>query len=198
MDQRSMARRAALGVLAGGTVAAGLWLRKPARTATLTPNTGPDLETPPLHDISAMQVLATPRALPPLTWQDASGRGHSMTELLGHGVVLNLWATWCAPCVAELPSLAAFARAAAADGIAVLALSSDRGGAPAVARYFAAHGVAGLPVLLDPMSAAAQALGARGIPTTLVIDRAGRERARLEGGTDWSTPSALAAVRKLA
>lgn len=193
-----MARRAALGTLAAGTVAAGLWLRKPAEPATLTPNTGPEPEMPPLRDISAMQTLATPRALPPFTWRDADGRSHAIAELAGRGVVLNFWATWCAPCVAELPSLAAFARAAAADGVAVLALSLDRGGAATVARYFAAHGIGGLAVLLDPMGAAADALGTRGVPTTLVIDREGRERARLEGGTDWNTPAALAAVRRLA
>ena len=198
MDQGRMTRRVALGALAAGTVAAGLWLRKPARPATLTPNTGPEPEAPPLRDIGAMQALPAPRALPPFTWRDAAGGTHALAELAGHGVVLNLWATWCAPCVAELPSLATFARAAAADGIVVLPLSIDRGGAATVARYFAAHGIGGLPVLLDPMGAAADLLGTRGVPTTLVIDRAGRERARLEGGTDWSTPAALAAVRKLA
>ncbi len=193
-----MARRAALGTIVAGTVATGLWLRKPAQPATLTPNTGPQPETPPLRDIAAMQTLATPHTLPPFTWQDAAGGAHTLAELAGRGVVLNFWATWCAPCVAELPSLAKFAQAAAADGIAVLALSVDRGGAATVTRYFAAHGIGGLAVLLDPMSVAAQALGMRGVPTTLVVDREGRERARLEGATDWSTATALAAVRKLA
>ena len=197
MDQRRMARRAALGTLAAGTVAVSLLLRKPAQPATLTPNTGPDPEVPPLRDISALQAFTLPRAVPAITWHDADGQPHTLAELAGRGVVLNLWATWCAPCVAELPSLAAFARKAAPDGIAVLALSVDRGGAAAVARYFAVHDIQGLAVLTDPMSAAAQLLGTRGVPTTLVIDRQGRERARLEGGTDWSTPQALAAVRKL-
>jgi len=197
MDQRRMARRAALGILAAGTVAGGLMLRKPAQPATLTPNTGPDPEVPPLQDISALRTFTLPRAMPAITWHDADGRPHTLAELAGRGVVLNLWATWCAPCVAELPSLAAFARQAAADNIAVLALSVERGGAPTVARYFSIHGIEGLAVLTDPMSAAAQTLGTRGVPTTLVIDRQGRERGRLEGGADWSTPQALAAVRKL-
>jgi hypothetical protein len=79
----------------------------------------------------------------------------------------------------------------------VLPLSSDRGGAPIVEKYFRSHGLTGLDVLLDPQGAAARALGARGVPTTVVIDRQGRERARLEGAADWTAADMLAALRKL-
>jgi len=121
-----------------------------------------------------------------------------MGKLKGKVVVLNLWATWCVPCVAELPSLVALAGKLAAAGIVVLPLSDDRGGAPVVQRFYQTHSIAGLGVWLDPKGMAAEALGARGLPTTIIIDRQGRERARLEGGADWASAEAVAAVIRLA
>jgi thiol-disulfide isomerase/thioredoxin len=112
-------------------------------------------------------------------------------------MVVNLWATWCAPCVAELPALSALSHALAPQDIAVLPLSSDNGGAKAVLAFFEAHKISGLPVLLDPRGAAAEAWDASGIPTTVIIDRKGMERARLEGAADWSAPAAAELVRRL-
>jgi hypothetical protein len=94
-------------------------------------------------------------------------------------------------------ALAVLSRALAPADIAVLPLSSDRSGAPAVTRFFATHEIAALPVLLDPHGAAATAFGARGIPTTILIDRNLKERGRLEGAADWDTPGAAAAVKAL-
>ena len=72
-------------------------------------------------------------------------------------MVINLWATWCVPCVEEMPSLAALSKTLAPDDIAVLPLSSDRGGARVVEAFYQEHGITGLPVLLDPKGAAARA-----------------------------------------
>ena len=128
---------------------------------------------------------------------DASGTPRSLADYAGKGIVLNMWATWCMPCVAEMPALAAFASVVAKNGIVVLPLSSDRGGAAIVTKFYKDLGVADLPVLLDPMSAAAHALNVRGIPTTLIIDRQGREVGWLEGSVDWASDPAVAAIRKL-
>jgi hypothetical protein len=96
-----------------------------------------------------------------------------------------------------MPSLERLSRTLAPDDIAVLPLSSDRGGASAVEAFYRGHDITGLPILLDPKGAAAHAWHARGIPTSLIIDQRGRERARLEGAADWSTPAAAAIVRRL-
>ncbi len=125
------------------------------------------------------------------------GAEHHLTDFAGRGMVVNLWATWCVPCVDEMPSLAALSKTLAPDDIAVLPLSSDRGGARVVEAFYQEHGITGLPVLLDPKGTAARAWRARGLPTSLIIDKQGRERARLEGSADWSTPAAAAIVRKL-
>ena len=137
-----------------------------------------------------------PVAVPEVRFTGADGAEHTLAEYAGRGIVLNLWATWCVPCVAEMASLDSLARQAP-DGIVVLALSSDRGGAQAVQRFYAERGIRTLPVSLDLRGAAARALGARGIPTTMLIDRAGQERARVEGAADWAAPAAVAAIRRV-
>jgi thiol-disulfide isomerase/thioredoxin len=168
---------------AGGTLAAGLCARKPRAE-----------ELPDLAD----ELVPTnpPVPAPDIAFVAADGE-HRLKDFLGHGMVINLWATWCVPCVEELPSLAALSKTLAPEDIAVLPLSSDRGGANVVRAFYLEHEISGLPVLLDPRGAAAHAWHTRGIPTSIIIDRSGRERARLEGAADWSTPAAAAIVRRL-
>ena len=175
-------RRAVLA--AGGTLAAGLTARKP--------------HAQELHDLAAaLQPTDPPVAAPDVVFISADGKEHHLSEFRGHGMVINLWATWCVPCVAEMPSLAALSAILAPDDIAVLPLSSDRGGADAVRAFYQEHEISGLPILLDPKGAAARLWQVRGIPTSLIIDTKGLERARLEGSADWSTPAAAAVVRRL-
>ena len=104
--------------------------------------------------------------LPEFKWTTADGTVRTMADLAGQGVVLNFWATWCVPCVVEMPALDDLARQMAAEGVAVLALSSDRGGAAVVTKFFQDKGITTLPVLLDPRGEAARAFGAKGLPTT--------------------------------
>lgn len=170
---------------AGGTLAVGSVARK---------SHAEDL--PPLSE--ALDLIDPPAAAPDITFLSADGTEHHLSEFIGHGMVINLWATWCAPCVAEMPSLAVLSKALAPDDIAVLPLSSDRGGASAVRAFYQEHGIASLPVLLDPKGAAARAWHAHGVPTSVIVDRQGRDRARAEGAADWSTAAAIAVVRKLA
>ena len=138
-----------------------------------------------------------PKPPPEGVFLDAMGEEHRLAEFKGHGMVINFWATWCQPCVAEMPSLAALSKALAPFDIAVLPLSSDRGGAKVVEAWFAAHEVSGLPVLTDPKGVLARAWGGDGIPATHVIARDGTERASLEGAADWSSEAAVALIRKI-
>ncbi|WP_240782667.1 TlpA disulfide reductase family protein [Roseococcus sp. SYP-B2431] len=137
------------------------------------------------------------RPLPGFTFLDAEGKEKTAADFAGQGLVVNLWATWCAPCVAEMPALERLAAALAGERVAVLPLSSDRGGKSAVEGFYQRTGITGLGVWLDPRGAAARALGARGLPTTVVVDRTGQERARLEGDAAWDRPDMVAAVRRL-
>ena len=169
-------------VAAAATLAVATPLRKPRAQG--------------LQGIEALHALPTPRKLD-LTFTAADGTPHSLADYAGKAVVLNLWATWCVPCVREMPALDDLAKLVAADGIVVLPISSDHGGAAVVQRFYAEHGIKQLPVMLDPMSAMAHALNVRGIPTTLLIDPQGQEVAWLEGAADWSSPDAVTVVRKV-
>ncbi|MBP0494317.1 TlpA family protein disulfide reductase [Roseomonas sp. SG15] len=177
-------RRAALGLLAGGTLVGGLSPR-PARA----------------QNAIGKLVEEGPKPLPAITLTDPEGRERDLSSIVGpgagKGIVLNLWATWCAPCVEEMPALDRLATLLAKEGILVIPASSDRGGRAQVDPFFARTGIQHLGPWLDPRSAATRALGARGLPTTILIDPQGRERARLEGGAAWDSAELVADVRRL-
>lgn len=193
-------RRLLLGagaVAAVGTVAAVALLRKPEapRIHTLADGVAP----PPVKVGTIAQMVRAEPPRPPAEaiFQDGDGAVRRLADYAGRGLVVNLWATWCVPCVVEMPELQELARKVAGDGILVLPLSSDRGGAEVVRRFYANNGITGLPVLLDPRGEAARAWGSRGLPTTLVIDRQGREVGRVEGAIDWASAATIAELRRV-
>ncbi len=144
-----------------------------------------------------MQILPPGATLPEIRFFTPDNKARTIADYRGRGVVLNLWATWCGPCVAEMPTLNALATAVAPSDIVVLPVSSDAGGAATVRAFYDSHGIEHLPVLLDPGGAITQAWQVPGIPVTVVFDRSGQPRARLVGGADWSTPDAISRVKAL-
>ena len=151
-----------------------------------------------LGSLSALRPLPAGTHLPPIRFFSASGQGMTLADYRGQGIVLNLWATWCGPCVAELPTLQQLALRLAGDGIAVLPVSSDAGGAPTVRAFYDSHGIDHLPVFTDPHGSILSAWNIPGIPTTVIFDRAGTPRARLIGAADWGTETAARLVRSYA
>ena len=145
----------------------------------------------------ARLVESPPRAVPELAFSDGDGRTRTLADFGGQGVVLNLWATWCPPCVAEMPALDRLQAIVEGNGIRVVPLSSDRGGKVQVDAFYAARGIARLGTWLDPRGGAGRLLGARGLPTTVLIDPQGRERSRLEGAAEWDAPEMVNTVYRL-
>jgi thiol-disulfide isomerase/thioredoxin len=136
-------------------------------------------------------------AMPEISFTNSEGRPHTLADFAGRGLVINLWATWCPPCVAEMPALDRLAATLERENIQVLPLSSDRGGREVVQAFYERTGLRTLRIWLDARGAASRALGARGLPTTVIVDRAGRERARLEGDAAWDAPEFVTAIRRL-
>ena len=126
--------------------------------------------------------------LPDLTFTDTQGQTVRLAALAGKPLLVNLWATWCAPCVAELPTLDALA-GAKSNELQVLALSQDLGEASAtqVKDFWSRKGLAHIHPLLDPQGEASAQYQVATLPTTIYYDAQGREVWRLTGGHDWSS-----------
>lgn len=145
-----------------------------------------------------MAAADQPRPLPEIAVMTLEGESGTLAGARAPGkpAVINLWATWCAPCIRELPDLVDLQKKLG-DAATVVALSVDRGGMHAVGKFLAKTGVSGLTFRLDPRSDALQALQVRGLPTTLLVDAQGREVARYEGPAEWAGPEMLEQVRGL-
>jgi len=119
----------------------------------------------------------------------------TLADFRGKGVVVNFWATWCAPCVREMPALDRLSAEVFGDGIVVLAMSSDRGGAAVVSKFYAKRGITSLSVIVDEKSKVARAVGISGLPTTVIYDGEGREVGRVIGPAEWDAPESIAFLR---
>ena len=153
-------------------------------------------DRPPLAgQMRKFTLHETPRPAPAASFQDKDGAPIDLAKFRGRVVLVNLWATWCPPCVEEMPSLERLqARLGGAD-FSILAVSSDRTGLKAVAPFLDKYGLSMLPIYLDPDSAFTRSTGARGLPTSILIDRDGREVGRFEGAADWDGPDAASLLK---
>jgi thiol-disulfide isomerase/thioredoxin len=150
-----------------------------------------DLKSLAKGPMAKLTVPATPGGQPDAGFTGPDGKTMHLADLKGQVVVVNFWATWCGPCKEEMPSLAKLQKDYADKPFKVVAISVDRLEDGAAARDFLkTHG--GLSFYNDPQYAVAFSLNPRpeGIPTTVIYDRQGHERARLSGGADWSTEQA--------
>ncbi|WP_318173611.1 TlpA disulfide reductase family protein [Qipengyuania sp. SS22] len=131
--------------------------------------------------------------MPAMMVSDPAGRTLNLGTLRGTPVLLNLWATWCAPCVKEMPLLDALA--SEYDGrLRVLTVSQDMQGAAVVEPFFAAGGYARLEPWMDPDNELGFTLGGGVMPTTVLYDATGEEVWRVQGDYDWSGEEARAAI----
>jgi thiol-disulfide isomerase/thioredoxin len=182
----SLSRRSLIAGVSGLAVAGGLGNSAAAQIA----------ETD-LPDAAVALTKVMPTAAPHLVFTDAEGRQLSLRDYRGHVLVVNLWATWCGPCIAEIPSFSALAPKVKASGALILPISIDLTGAAVVRPFFARNGINDLPVLLNQDGSNMQALNSNGIPVSVVIDPQGQLVARLDGAANWNTPDTIAYLRGL-
>ncbi len=146
--------------------------------------------------VTAAQFIrhAEPQSVPDIVFADPDGRTRHLSEWRGKVVLLNLWATWCAPCKSEMPSLDRLQAELGGDSFTVLALSTDRTGPKEPAAFFAREGIAHLKPFNDDTAEANIGLKAPGLPLTVVLNKDGKEVARLVGPADWDSPATIAEV----
>jgi thiol-disulfide isomerase/thioredoxin len=135
--------------------------------------------------IGKFSPLTEPLPAPALHFTDRSGKDVSLADFRGKFLLVNLWATWCAPCLEEMPSLERLQ--AKLGGVTILAVSEDRRGAELVDPFVAKHGLEKLAIYLDPKNEAPRALKVGGLPTSYLIDRDGRILGDLAGAAEWDS-----------
>ncbi len=146
-------------------------------------------------EMAAFVFRKEPEPLPELTFTDGAGAQLSLKDWEGRVVLLNLWATWCAPCRKEMPALDRLQSELGSDRFEVVALSVDRGGAEASRRFLDQIAVGSLKLYVDPTARASVHLRAVGLPATLLIDARGREIGRLTGPAEWDSEDAKRLIR---
>lgn len=151
---------------------------------------------------ASVLLIATRREQPPapvltgLTIETADGRKLSEKAFRGRFVLLNVWATWCPPCIKEMPSLDRLQAMKGDSGFEVVALSIDRQGLEVVQPFFQRTGLTRLAIYLDREARSMPALKITGLPTTVLIDPAGREIARWPGAREWDQPATVAEIEE--
>jgi thiol-disulfide isomerase/thioredoxin len=182
MQSRSIAIAAAFGAVVLAAVLYGI-----GTFSVHAPSAPP---TPPAslaRLVPAKQAAAAPAAV----FNGTDGQKHTLASFKGHYVLLNLWATWCAPCVKELPALAELQGAMADGRLRVVAVDVARGTPADAAAFLKSHDASRLTPYIDPDLALMRAFGAYGLPLTILIDDKGREIARSVGPADWSAPESI-------
>lgn len=173
----------------------------PAGTSKPSPAAPPAAKTAssPLAGLNKGQVAGflvrpEPQQLASFTFQDGEGAPKSMDDWKGKVVLVNLWATWCAPCRKEMPSLDRLKAQLGPEGFDVVAIATDRGDMEKPRAFLEEIGVQNLQLYHDPTAKLPSTLKAFGLPTSILLDRQGREIGRLVGPAEWDTPEAVALI----
>ncbi len=165
---------------------------QPNPSAT-TPNSvasGGPAEKLNVGQMTAFVFKKSPEPLPEISFTNAEGKAMSLSDFKGRTVLLNLWATWCAPCRKEMPDLDKLQKDLGSASFEVVALSVDRQGIDTARKFLDSIKIENLKLYIDPTARAASTLRAVGMPTTILIDKEGREIGRLVGPAEWHSPDA--------
>ena len=140
--------------------------------------------------MTAFVFKKTPEPLPDVSFLNADGKPMTLADFKGRTVLLNLWATWCAPCRKEMPDLDKLQKELGSAMFEVVAVSVDRQGVDAARKFLDSIKIENLKFYIDPTARAASTLRAVGMPTTILIDKEGREIGRLVGPAEWHSADA--------
>jgi thiol-disulfide isomerase/thioredoxin len=142
-------------------------------------------------------VHSSPRPLTAIQFEDEQGQARGLADFKDKVVVLNIWATWCVPCRREMPTLDRLEAQLGGPDFQVVPVSIDRGGIDTIRKFYAETAVRKLLPYVDRSGQVLRAVGAIGLPTTLIIDRDGQEVARITGPAEWDSPEIVQFLRPL-
>ena len=148
-------------------------------------------------DMRKLALHEEPREGSEVVFTAEDGSEMRLSDFEGRLVLLNFWATWCAPCREEMPSLAALQEELGGERFEVVTIATGRNPRPAMEAFFEEIGVTGLPLHSDPRQQLARDLGVLGLPITMILGPDGRELARLQGEADWASENARAILEAL-
>lgn len=148
-------------------------------------------------DMRKLVIHDTPRPVNAAPFVGADGEDMTLDAFRGQVVVLNFWATWCPPCRKEMPMLDALNRDLGTDAFQVVTVATGRNSPAAMRRFFEEAAIQTLPLHNDPTMAMARDMAVLGLPVTVILDREGREIARMQGEADWNGDSARAVLQAM-
>jgi len=148
-------------------------------------------------DMVRLDIYTEPYEMPTTGFLDVNGKPVSLDAYKGKIVLVNIWATWCPPCLAELPSIDALEAELGGADFAVVPVAMGRNPVVAIKKFYQKAGIKNLPILRDPRQKFARANGILGLPTTIILNTKGEEIARMIGDADWHSKEALTLIKAL-
>lgn len=157
----------------------------------------PALEALREGDMKKLMFHSAPQAVPSTAFIDEAEAEHSLEQFRGKYVVLNFWATWCAPCRHEMPMLSNLQTEFQSDAFEVVTIATGRNSLTGMRKFFEEIQVDNLPLYRDPRQRLAREMAVLGLPITVILDPEGREIARMRGDAEWDSDSAKAIIAAL-
>lgn len=141
--------------------------------------------------LSAIEIYDNPKIAPLTLFEDREGNSLNLTDMAGKTVLVNFWATWCVPCLVEMPSLNRLQKAMGSDEFAVITISIDRQGYEVIDQFFNDMNIDALPAYLDHSNKLSLEVGAVGLPTSILLDKNSKIVARVVGPLEWDSENVM-------
>ncbi len=156
---------------------------------------GPPLIGPMEKFVLTPLIESNKKTFENIKWKNTANKTKNLTDFKGKIIFLNFWATWCLPCIKELPSIERLQSKFNKNDLAVIAISLDRGGKEVAERLLRRLKLRKLELYIDKQSKSAQQLGVKYMPTTYIFDRKNRELGKLQGGVEWDDKNAVSLIK---
>ena len=147
-------------------------------------------------DMKKMTIANNTTSAPKTIFFDIGGKELTLSDFNGRLTLVNFWATWCAPCRKEMPSLEVLSNQIGGDTFQVVTIATMRSSEEAVEKFFNDNNIIGLPKFRDPKGYLARASGVAALPLTILLDRNGNEISRLIGDADWAQDETIEFIKK--